>query len=156
MFNNNTFLNQYLPADEDFTAVLKSAVQSWNKGAFSWNNWASDYLLKQKSVSLSGINLSDWDFLVKTTQACFSNELSFEDVQISEDEDIYTTHLQMTAKLTDRTSGEEKDYHICRAYNKNLLSANYTLEIVPPEMQYDVTVCHCAEHRMKKFVPAFA
>lgn len=156
MFNNNTFLNQYLPANEDFGTVLKSAIQAWNKGAFSWNAWCSDYLLKLKSVALSGSNLSDWDFLVKTTQACITNELSFEDIQISADEDIYTTHLQMTAKLTDRATGEEKDYHICLAYNRNLLSADYTLEIVSPEMQYDVTACHCAEHRMKKFVPAFA
>ena len=156
MFNYNTFLNQYLSSSDDFTDIIKGAADAWEKGSVAWAAWVNGYLLKVSSIAFSGEGLSDFDFLTQSVRACHSNKLAFKDIQISADEDTFISHLQMTAELTDRKSGAITDYHICLACNKNLLSSNYALEIVSPDRQNDVTVCHCAEHKMKKFVPAFA
>lgn len=140
---------------EDLSTTMQNALTAWKNGAISWGAWFNSQLLCANNIAISGLKMSATDFLAKTASACASSSLSFENVEIS-DEKFGLTHLQMTAKITDLRTNIAKDYHICLSVNDTLFSRTYDLEVVSPEMQNDVTVCHCAEYKMRKFVPAFA
>lgn len=140
---------------EDLSTTMKNALTAWENGAIAWGAWVYSYLISTNNIAISGVKMSANDFLAKTAAACVSSSLSFENVEIS-DEEFGVSHLQMTARITDLRSNIAKDYHICLSVNDTLFSRSYDLEIVSPDMQNDVTVCHCAEYKMRKFVPAFA
>ncbi len=140
---------------EDLSTTMKNALNAWENGAIAWGAWINSQLLFANSIAISGVKMSANDFLAKTAGACVSGSLSFENVEIS-DEKFGLTHLQMTARVTDLRSNTVKDYHICLSVNDTLFARTYDLEVVSPDMQNDVTVCHCAEYKMRKFVPAFA
>lgn len=154
MFNNNLFLN--VPPKADLSATVREALQAWENGIFTWYAWVKEFLTQNKNLSLSGDVISDEEFLTQSMNACLSQKLSFEDVQMFEGAESGNTHLQMNAKLTDKLNGNEKSYHLCLTLVENIFSYHYETEIISSEMK-DVTVCRCAERRSaKRLVPAFA